>query len=579
MKILIIFCFIFSVCLSKDKMDQRMPSMESAIGISQNVSVPNLLDWKPSAAPRPLTEAELKIETRIQTSYESLGIKKKKYKHGDSIAIIGAGIAGLSIARSLIANGVPGSRITVIDERNLPGGKTRGVFIDDASGNKRHYELGAAVIIPGRYKLIEDLIQHHGLTTRPLDPPTFFNIKEGMTLPEPNDEERLQLKSQAGYYLGLFKSNPSWLAIMSPDGYRNVPEELELPWNKFLEKHGANFDRLNQRLSVAIGGSGFLMSQNPPFSAQIIRFVNPAFLAPILTPGKGSRMFNELNGQCLTDSNFVSDKSINGFQCLWIRESYELATKYQVNFKFGIRVSSIKRGKTVTLNLLKQSKTTDHPGEQIGYSQVKFSKLGESKFDHVFYTGDLRYLTSSPWRATNDKNRNTGILANATPAEKKLYNSIAVYPYKSYLVRLKNFPVEQKEGFFALMPQIQTGDKDRAVLMMRTYKETDIFQVWGYGSRGAESSEEFISVFQEDMKKMGIDFDKNRDVLVKSDWDYFPHATPRSGKTLKEFFNNVMARQGIGGLWLSSEVMGFGLTIEAYEQGKAFSEWFVKGVL
>lgn len=535
--------------------------------------------WNFSAPPRELNSEEKAYELKIQNSYQEKGLKKKKYRAGDKIAIIGSGIAGLAIARSLLSKGVPGKDITVYEERNLPGGKTRGVFLPDDQAQNRHYELGAAVVIPGRYKLIEDLIAKHGLTTRPLDPPTFFNVKEGVIISDPSDEEKQKLKEQAGYYLGLFKSNPSWMSIAAPDGYRNVPDELEITWGQFLEQHGEKFDRLNQRLAVALGGSGFLMSQNPPFAAQVLRFINPSFLIPILTPGQGSRMFNELTEPCLSNKDFVSDNSINGFQCLWMREAYELSAKYNVQFQFGFRIKDIKRGRNVVLSLLKQVQNTNRPDEQVGYDNIEFKYYGKAKYNHVFYTGDLRYLTRSPWLPAEDKNFDTGILSNPTAGEKAIFDSIEIYPYKSYLVRLKNFPAPAKEGFFALTPQILTGDKNRVVLMMRTYKDTDVFQVWGYGTRENESTSEFLTVFAEDMKKMGISFNQNEDVLVKSDWDYFPHATPRSGKTLKEFFNNVMSRQGIGGLWYSSEVLGFGLTIEAYEQGKAFAEWFVDGKL
>lgn len=569
--IILYFCLIQSLAFGRDFVSQSLGRVDTHPSLAADVH------WQQSPDPIPLTESQKKFEASVHNSYKKLGLQKRTFKGGDQIGIVGAGIAGLSIARSLIRKGVPGASITIFDERNLPGGKTRGLFIKDSTGKPRHYELGAAVIIPDRYKLIEDLILKHNLGTRPLDAPTFFNVKEGSILAEPTVEEKLKLRDQAGYYLGLFRNNPSWMSLMSPDGYRNVPEELEKSWTEFLLKHGENFDLLNKRLAVAIGGSGFLMSQNPPFAAQVLRFVNPAFLMPILTPGKGSRMFNELDGPCLGDDSSMGLTEINGFQCLWIREADELARIYGVNFKLGTRVSKIERGDKIKLSLSKQVKTKDDADEQIGYSGVSFRKQPPLFFDHVFYTGDLRYLTSSPWREGRSKFQ--GILAKATKQEVALFNSINIYPYKSYLVKLGNFPVEGKEGFFALTPQINTGDKNRAVLMMRTYKDTDVYQVWGYGNRSNESTEEFLLNFQRDMQRLKVDFNRERDVLVKSEWDYFPHATPQSGKSLKDFFNSIMARQGVGGLWYSSEVMGFGLTIEAYEQGKAFAEWFVDGKL
>lgn len=546
-------------------------SAASSTTSGETVATP-LPTWAPVPPPRALSQLEQEALETDKNNYAKAGLAKRIYKPGDKVAIIGAGITGLSIVRSLLAKGVASADITVFEERHLPGGKVRATTVPNDNGVARHYEIGAAVIIPGRYQLLEDLIAKHGLKTRALDDPEFLNVESGSVLAAPTDAERLELKAQAGYYLNLFKTNPTWNLLHSPEGFRNVPTELEADWNEFMSVHGPKIDKLLGRLSIALGGSGFLMTKNPPFAAQIVRFISPSFLLPILTPGKGSRMFDDMTEDCLPGL-----KGVNGFQCLWIREASELQQQ-GVKFNYATRVVQIKRGARAKLTYQKQLNALTAPEDQVPYSDLKFGPKKRRSFEHVFYTGDLRYLTESPW-AKSEAEKQKGILFRPLKKEKLLVGSIETYPYKSYLVRLRNFPIQNKTGFFALRPHIDTGESDRTVLLMRTHKDTDVFQMWSYGDRTVRSHDEVVRQFTVDMANMGVSFDEKKDLLKTSDWDYFPHATPKNGLKLKEFFDGMMATQGFGGLWLSSEALGFGLTIESYEQGRAFAEWFVDGKL
>jgi monoamine oxidase len=80
--------------------------------------------------------------------------------HDDTV-IVGAGIAGLWIAEQLLAAGVPGRRIKILEKYNYIGGRI--------ASHKDGYEIGAGRIHESHRRTLA-LIRRAGLTIRPIPP-------------------------------------------------------------------------------------------------------------------------------------------------------------------------------------------------------------------------------------------------------------------------------------------------------------------------------------------------------------------------------------------------------------------------
>lgn len=495
----------------------------------------------------------------LGADFSSGKLQKRVYRTGNTVAVVGAGVSGIAVVKGLIENGVPAKAITVIERDSLVGGKVRTVNFEG-----RPYELGAAVIIKGRYKEIEDLAARHQMTFRSLQPTKFLNVDTGAPLPDvpPTDPVMVETGNQMKFYIGQYLAN--WSKITEWNGFSNIPPELEVSWKDFLSgykaKYGTGIELMNFRLSSALGGSGYVMMQNPPFAAQIMRFISPRLLQSVLAPG-AVNVFNAVSGDQCVRSVRVSHP-VGGFQCLWMREAQELASQ-GVTFKLGTEVVRIHRGAKVRMTV-----------RRTGHAQLQ-----KKDFDHVFYTGDLRYLAG-----TSGVPHRRGLLADLTSPEQKLVQSIAIYPYRSYLLKLDKFPKigasadPNYAAIFGLLPYMKNGDDKKGVLLVRPYSDSQVFQMYAFGGREVDD-QSILGGFASDMAKFGTVFDSKKDVIASAQWEYFPHVNPASGLTLSEFFNGMMERQGAGGLWYAGEVFGFGLTIDVYEQGKAIAERFVKNEL
>jgi hypothetical protein len=462
---------------------------------------------------------------------------KKPYVKGQSVAVVGAGVTGLSVVRTLIKNGVDPKLITVFEKDAQAGGKVSTIDVDNLP-----VEVGAAVIIKGRYKQIEDMATEHGLTTRPLGQTKFMDLATGRTLPGLSADELQEFRAQVGFYLKMYKEQ--WGNVSTAYGYGNLHPDLMLSWNEFLKKYENQLGKLFFRLSTALGGSGYLVTQNPPYAAQIIRYINPQLLMSVLTPGN-VHIFNKVEGKCLNRSS----KNISGgFQCLWMREAEKLS-KLGVKFMYNTTIMKINRLQNV------------HVLAQINKAPLLY------KFDHLFYTADLRHLVDP----------RKPLLHNASSTEKDLYRSITSYKYRSYVLRMENFP-ESDSAIFGILPYMLTGEHRKGVLVERPYVGKDIFQMWAYGDEKV-THEEILLSFQADMEKFGATFNAKTDVLSKNYFDYFPHINPNSKYNLSTFFNKAREWQGHGGLWLAGEVFGFALTIDVFEQAQTFTEDFLNNKL
>jgi monoamine oxidase len=98
------------------------------------------------------------------------------------IVIVGAGLAGLWIADKMVAAGVPGSQILILEKYDYIGGRVVSASRPDGTS----YEIGAGRIHKSHHR-VEALIKRYGLQTYDLDGSIHWLSKgSGSMKPEPN---------------------------------------------------------------------------------------------------------------------------------------------------------------------------------------------------------------------------------------------------------------------------------------------------------------------------------------------------------------------------------------------------------
>ena len=352
----------------------------------------------------------------VGASQETLAPGRRPYQPGQSIAVIGAGVTGLAAARTLVTEGVDPRLITVFEKNPEPGGKVETIRIDD-----RDYELGAAVIVPGRYKVIEALARRHGLTTRPLGRGQQLDVTTGKPAPRRTCLETARLIVQVVRYAVLYHTR--FKGFLSPFGYADIPQELKRTWPEFVNEQG--LEGMDRAVAPVVGGSGYLRLDDPPQAAQIARLLRVSSILALIL--RGVRAFDT-----------------GGFQELLRREARALQ-KRGARFEFGRTVTQIVRGDRTNLMI---------DGER-------------REFDHVFYTADLSYLGY--------------LLAGASPSELQLFGRVSHYDYRCYILRADGLPNESKSYAAGIIPYMFQGVSERPVLIVKPYADTRIYLVYAYG--------------------------------------------------------------------------------------------------
>ena len=107
--------------------------------------------------------ALLGIQTATAKTVNTVYSKKNVDYTKDTFLIIGAGASGLTAARTLLSAKVPSQNIIIVESEKNAGGKVSSTIVDGLP-----FEMGAQMIIPGNYKVIENLRDEFGMKTTPL---------------------------------------------------------------------------------------------------------------------------------------------------------------------------------------------------------------------------------------------------------------------------------------------------------------------------------------------------------------------------------------------------------------------------
>jgi len=401
-----------------------------------------------SGEPNPLPSAV------VGASQETHAPGRRPYLKGQSIAVIGAGVTGLAAARTLATEGVDPKLITVFEKNAEPGGKVETIQVDD-----RDYELGAAVIVPGRHKVIEALARMHGLTTRRLGKGQQLDVLTGKPTPERTFLENVRLIFLIVRYAALYYRR--FRGFLSPLGYCDIPLELKRTWPQFVKKQ--RLEGMDQAVAAVVGGSGYLRPDDPPQAAQIARLLRVSSILGLIV--KGVRAFNA-----------------GGFQELLRRETTALQG-LGVRFEFGGTVTEIARGDRTILII---------DGEQ-------------REFDHVFYTADLSYLGH--------------LLAGASPSELRLFGRVSSYDYRCYILRADGLPNESRSYAAGIVPNMFQGVSERPVLIVKPYADTRIYLVYAYGE-DTSTDASIAAAISAELARFG---GAVGEVVRAKRWSYFPH--------------------------------------------------------
>ncbi|MDB4958833.1 MAG: hypothetical protein JWO36_6402 [Myxococcales bacterium] len=159
-----------------------------------------------------------------------------------SVAILGGGASGLTLARTLVDLGF--TRIVVFEREAEVGGKSCTIDIDG-----RPHDLGATMGVPIDYRHVQRFSREANLATTPFPIEQHYRLAEGREVsPDPRTLPRVL--AQAAAYVAMHAR--SWRG----DLHRADPQ-LFAPWSEVVERHGLG-DASRRMLCYRTGyGYGF----------------------------------------------------------------------------------------------------------------------------------------------------------------------------------------------------------------------------------------------------------------------------------------------------------------------------------
>lgn len=460
----------------------------------------------------------------------------------DQFVIIGAGVTGLTSARTLLKAGVPADHITLIEKNGASGGKVNSVVVEG-----RPYELGAQMIIPGAYHEIENLRDEFGLKTIPLQRGFLFNIgqktiggidsaKTGGVI---TAAEVPELGLQIGRYLKSYselwhqEKNPkSPYRLLDPDGLTKVHPQLDKSWYEFVTEN--HFELLEKVFITILGGSGNEYNEfNPRHAARIVRALRPDLIKSILIDRKPVEIFEGA-----------------GFQGLWMAVAEKL----------------IASGVTIKYDHQLQKITPNRAGGKLDLQVLSNAETSILSADQVIYTADTKYLPE--------------VVNKSYQFGYDVFKTVIHSDYRSFLVKITGIPsIASISGSSGIIPHI-TGEITEEglsefkigvpVLMVKPYADTDIVVIYAHGSaqiKNAQIENEIISSFS----KIG----GQAQILQNRQWPYRPKFQGDETKKIKK----AMELQGRGGIWFMGEIFSFGAVHETFENAQAFTDLLLKNKL
>jgi predicted NAD/FAD-dependent oxidoreductase len=178
-----------------------------------------------------------------------------------AIAVIGAGVSGLSFASTMVERGF--RRVVVLERAPRVGGKSYTVSIDG-----RPHDLGATMGVPIDYQRVLDFSERAGIATTAFPSEQHFDLATGQPRPLNPWREIPAVLSQVARYLVLHAFR--WRGA-DGSGLHRAPAELYQPWSAVVERHG--LAEANRRTLVYRTGYGYGFDDEVPgvLHANLIR--------------------------------------------------------------------------------------------------------------------------------------------------------------------------------------------------------------------------------------------------------------------------------------------------------------------
>lgn len=233
----------------------------------------------------------------------------------DRICVLGAGAAGLSLARELESHGY--NRVTVLERRDRVGGKCCTVQLEG-----RPHDLGAVGGTPWLYRDFRKLAKSVGVDHAWAPPEKVYTLGNEEVETLHTARQKFGLMGQAFRYVWLHRMR--WRGVRMA-GIQKTERELHQVWKDFVSHQG--FQKLSERLRNSRIGFGYGFDHDIP-AVYSVTCTNP------------TGVFGSLVG---TGLYFWPG---NGTQKVWERVAEELR-----DVRTGIEVTKIERGDVVRLTL------------------------------------------------------------------------------------------------------------------------------------------------------------------------------------------------------------------------------------
>lgn len=335
------------------------------------------------------------------------------------IAIIGAGVAGLTAAEALRRRGY--TNVVLYEANDRVGGKVKTLMVED-----RPYELGAYITLESDDEVLA-LIERHGVEVRSALPRMVHDMDADGALLEFEDWQakrfnKLQTAAAAAKYLLLCARHDE---VFCPGGFGDVDEDLFVPSDVFFEdKDLEPVAWLYQPIMAGLG-YGFY-SETPALYA--MRFIDPAKLAVLV--------------RTLLDKDSKVDMVTAGFQTLWaaVAEDHDV--------RLGHRVTAVRRQQS----------------EDGSWTATLTANGCDETYDRVITT------VSHP-RMVN--------ILDASLAEHQVFGRLKFNAYLTTVFRAEGLA----EGVTAYLGQHSTPDtRGRLMIYSQPHTDRDLFLGWQLGT-------------------------------------------------------------------------------------------------
>ena len=416
------------------------------------------------------------------------------------VAIVGAGISGLTAAFQLQKEGY--HNVTLIEKAEKVGGKCLTKVFDN-----RPYDLGGHEMLAG-YTDIMDIAKELNAIDKESIPPLvydknnkkYLNFQEAAKVNGGYSMLQVMWASIRYYFLVSFK----YRHFAKPStGYANIPHDLAMPLNEWLEKKNLNALHGILNFVVKVQGYGDFKAS----AAYLVKFMGPKNWFSLLVSGMGlthrwPRVFKEgMQNVCERIAATVLDTRLN--------THIEKIERTEAQAKGGVKI---------------YFKNNSNP--EIFDKIIISTPLDTQKVNFL----DLR------------------------EEEKTLFDKIVNVPCFSTMGHLQGLPA----GVVASTPitdaEIAKGDYTGYI---KDYRDTDLgffFSIAPGGVDGKKVKDDIREQLKKSPKYEGVQ-PAVKEFVFQKKWEYFPHVEPT--EVANGYYDKLEGLQGQNNCYYASSMLSF----------------------